>query len=285
MTNQRKRLLLIKPYSFPETSRYYEPVDDDRREAQVMNYEDVAPLLADVDWELHPGPTAPQGDGFVETREEFARVGVARLPIVRTACASGRYDAIVLLGGGDPGFIEAREIGQRTNTPVTACAHAQMHIAAMLGNKFSVIDVSEVHSMHTYNLVVQYRCVEKCASIRCLDFPMPREANPDLPPPGTEKAKAARGEQSEMLDRAITEAVAAIEHDGAETIICGCSETYWMQPYLQRELLRLGWEVPVLEGYRAAIGMAKLLAGLGVSVSGLAYPSDRPKQWRRRKTF
>ena len=155
----------------------------------------------------------------------------------------------------------------------------------MLGNKFSVIDVSEVHSMHTYNLVVQYRCVEKCASIRCLDFPMPREASPDLPPPGTEKAKAARGEQSEMLDRAITEAVAAIEHDGAETIICGCSETYWMQPYLQRELLRLGWEVPVLEGYRAAIGMAKLLAGLGVSVSGLAYPSDTPKQWRRRKAF
>lgn len=285
MTIRRKRLLLIKPYSFPATSRYYQPPGALGREAQLMNYDDVAPLLADVDWDLHPGPVAPQGESFVETREEFARVGVARLPIVREACAGGQYDAIVLLGGGDPGFIEAREIGQRSNIPVTACAHAQMHVAAMLGNKFSVIDISEVHTMHTYNLVVQYRCVEKCASIRCLDFPMPRESNPDLPPLATEQAKAARGERSEMLERAITESVAAIEQDGAETIICGCSETYWMQPYLQGALHRQGWDVPVLEGYRAAIGMAKLLAGLGVSVSGLAYPSDTPKRWRRRKVF
>ena len=39
-------------------------------------------------------------------------VGTNRLPIVKEACESGRYNAIVLLGGGDPGFFAAREIGR-----------------------------------------------------------------------------------------------------------------------------------------------------------------------------
>jgi Asp/Glu/hydantoin racemase len=285
MTNDRKRLLLVQAFSFPEGAQHYLRPADGRQEAQLMNHDDVAPLLADVEWDLHPGPLAPQGDGYVETREEFARVGVARLPIVREACESARYDAIVLLGGGDPGFVEGREIGQRYNIPVTACAHAQMHIASMLGNKFSVIDISEAHNMHYYNLVVQYRFIEKCASIRCIDFPLPRESNPDVRPIGAEKARVERGERSEMLDRAVAEAVAAIEEDGAEAIILGCSATFWMQRWLQQELHALGWEVPVLEGYRAAVGMAKLLAGLGVSVSGLAYPRDKVRKWRRKKVF
>ena len=100
-----------------------------------------------------------------------------------------------------------------------------------------------------------------------------------------EKALAERGERSEMLERSVTEAIAAIEEDGAETIILGCSAAFWMQPHLQRRLQEMGWEVPVLEGYRCAIEMAKLLADLRLSVSGLAFPSDHPRKWRRRKTF
>ena len=41
----------------------------------------------------------------------------------------------------------------------------------------------------------------------------------------------------------------------------------------------------MLEGYQAAIEMAKLLANLNLSVSGLAYPRDNPHRWRRRKRF
>ena len=285
MAHPRQRLLLVQAFSLPETSRHYLRPASGSKESQLMNYPDIAPLLADVEWDLHPGPMAPHGAWYVETREEFAIVGAARLPIVREACESRRYDAIVLLGGGDPGFTEAREIGQRYNIPVTACAHAQMHIATMLGNKFSVIDISEAHNMHYYNLAVQYRFTEKCASIRDIDCPLPRPSNPDARPIQHEKAQAERGERSEMLERSLTEAVAAIEEDGAEVIILGCSAAFWMQPHLQKKLHDMGWEIPVLEGYRAAIEMAKLLADLRMSVSGLAFPSDRPRKWRRRKVF
>ena len=86
-----------------------------------------------------------------------------------------------------------------------------------------------------------------------------------------------------MLDDAVTAAVAAIEEDGAEVIIIGCSAAYWMQPLMQARLAALGWEVPVLEGYRCAIEQAKMMVNLGVDASGLAFPGDHPRQWRRKK--
>ena len=281
----RKRLLLIQPYSFPQDSPLYVPPRHTSREARLINFEDYGHLLSDVDWDVHPGPIGPFGDSFVETREEFATVGVLRLPIVREACANGKWDAIVLLGGGDPGFAEAREIGQRHNIPVVAGAHAQMTVAAMLGNKFSVLDVSEAHNMQMYNLVVQYRFTEKCASVRCIDAPLPRPSRPGAGNAQAEKAVVDAGRPSELLDRAVAEAVAAIEEDGAESLIIGCSAIYWMRPHLEQRLGEMGWEVPVLEGYRAAIEMARLLANLGLSASGLAFPRDNARRWRRRKTF
>ena len=184
-------------------------------------------LLEDVEWDLHPGAIATYGDWPVENREEFCLAAAARLPLVRQACESGKYNAIVLLGGGEPGFLESREIARKFNIPVTACAFSQMHIASMLGNRFSVIDLSELHNMYYYNLVVQHRFTERCASIRNVNFPLPRPGINVERSPRKEKAKALRGEHSEMVEAAVAEAVAAIEEDGAEVITFGCSATFW----------------------------------------------------------
>src|SRR5690606_2230039 len=113
----------------------------------LMNYDNVKYLLADIDWDLHQGAQATYGDWPVENREEFAFAAAARVKLVREACESGKYNAIVLLGGGEPGFFEAREIGRKFGIAVTACAFAQMHVACMLGNKFGVIDIAESHNM------------------------------------------------------------------------------------------------------------------------------------------
>jgi Asp/Glu/hydantoin racemase len=88
-----------------------------------------------------------------------------------------------------------------------------------------------------------------------------------------------------MLDATIREIEAAIDDDGAEVMIIGCSAAYWMQSYLQRRLDAIGWRIPVLEGYRCAILQAKMLVDLGIDASGLAFPSDRPSKWRHRKVI
>lgn len=282
-TASKYRFLLIQAFRLAEGASYRMRPMEGRKEEMLLNHDQLAPFLADVDWDLHPGAPATHGNHPVELRQEFLTVGANRLPIVRDACASGKYNAIVLLGGGDPGFLAAREIGRQHRIPVTSCAHAQMHVATMLGGRFGVIDISEAHNMHMHDLIVQYRFAERCASIRNINFPLPRPGMTEPFPVQDEKARAERGEPSAMVEAAVRESVAAIEDDGAEVLIIGCSAAYWLQPILQARLEALGWEVPVLEGYRCAIEQAKLLVDLGLDASGLAFPSDRPRQWRRRK--
>jgi Asp/Glu/hydantoin racemase len=283
MTQAPYRFLLIQAFHLPATSKHLHRPVDGPKETRLMNHGDVAHLLADVDWDLHPGPLAPYGDWPVETREEFALVAAGRLPIVREACRSGRWNAIVLLGGGEPGFVESREIARPFGIPVTACAFSQMHVAALLGNRFSVLDLAENHSMYYRDLVIRHGFRERCASIRNIQFPLPRPGHEDPYSVRLEKERALAGEHSAMLETTLREAVAAIEEDGAEVLTFGCSATFWMKPFLERRLAALGWEVPVLEGYGCAIALAKLMVSLGVDASGLMLPGERPRQWRRRK--
>ena len=65
----------------------------------------------------------------------------------------------------------------------------------------------------------------------------------------------------------------------------GCSDVFWLQSFLGKRLRDIGWEIPVLEGHLCAIVLAKLFVDFGVDASGLQFPSERPKQWRRKKIF
>jgi len=288
MAEEKKkyRFLFIPAFRVPGSSRFMTDRSGQPKEQQLANYNNISHLLEDVEWDIHEGALVSYGDWPVENREEFCLVAAGRLPVVREACESGKYNAIILLGGGEPGFLESREIARKYAIPVTSCAFSQMHIASMLGNKFSVIDLAESHNMYYYNLVVQHRFTDRCASIRNINYPLPRPGYDEPPYPMPEEhAKARRGEPSEAVDRAVTEAVAAIEEDGAEVITFGCSATFWLQPFVQKRLNEMGWEIPVLEGYGCAIVLAKALVSLGVDASGLTFPSDRPKKWRRKKVF
>ena len=279
----KPRLLLIHAFSLPDTARYQLRRFTGTKQEVLMNFAAIEQLLADVEWEVHPGAPATHGDWPVEKREEFMSVGLNRLRIVRAACESGQYDAIVLLGGGDPGFAEATEIAVRHAIPVTSNAHAQMHVAAMLGSRFSIIDISEAHNMRMADLVVQYRMEARCASIRNIDYPLPRPPYDQPHSVQAEKEKHERGERSGMLEAAVAAALASVEEDGAEVLIIGCSAAFWLREPLQARLAALGWEVPVLEGYACAIEMAKALVNLRLTASALAYPSDNPRRKRARK--
>lgn len=282
----RYRFLFIQPFELPRGSPYADRYHSDalaREQRMRLDQLELGALLEDVEWDFHGGPRAPYGDWAVETREEFCHVAAARLPIVRAACESGRYNAIVLLGGGEPGFLEAREIARRYGIAVSSCAFSQMHFACQLGAKFSVIDFAEPHNLYYRDLIVRHGFAGRCASIRALNFYHARPGYADETTMAEERDRARRGERSEALERAVAEAVAAIEEDGAEVITFGCSDAFWLKPFLERRLAQAGWEVPVLEGYSCAIALAKLYVDLGLSASGLAFPAERPRRWRRRK--
>lgn len=145
-------------------------------------------------------------------------MAAARLPIVREAAESGEWNALILLGGGEPGADAAREIGRKHGLPVTSCATSQMHVATMLGNKFSVVDLADSHSMYYYNVIVQARMTDRCASIRTIDYPLGRPGHDDENSLASDKDKALAGEKTSGVEAAIAAAAAAIEEDGADLL-------------------------------------------------------------------
>jgi len=281
------RFLLIKPFHLPDDSPYQAQPVVGGKEARLLNFAELGldTLLADVYWELDQGPLAEHGDWPAGNREEAELVAAARLPIVKRAAEGGEWDALILLGGAEPGALAAREIAKRYGVPITSCATSQMHVACMLGNKFSVIDLAANHSMIIYNLVLQNLMASRCASIRVIDYPLGRPPFSDERSLAAEKKKALLGEPSQGVDDAIDAACAAIEEDGAEVIMFGCSGTYWLRPFVQAGLRERGWDVPVLDGYSTAIAQAKLMVDLGVDDSGAMFPIDRPTRIQMRKRF
>ena len=282
----RYRFLLMLPFRLPTQTKWRDPglhVSAEPAEGTALrNYDMVAPHLADVDWDIHEGTEPPYGPWPVETRAEFAYAGAARLDSVKAACESGRYNAIVLLGGGDPGYLEAREICRNYGIVCTTNGHSQMSIATMLGARFSVIDIAGVHNVYYRDLIYRYGLREFCGSIRNIGLRLPRPGLEDALQMNVERDKAHRGEPSIAVENAVAEAEAAILEDGAEVITLGCSGVFWLQPFIKRGLEARGWDVPVLEGYTAAIEHAKMLINLGLTASGITFMADQPKRIPRK---
>lgn len=283
MTNtSRYKFILIPPFHLPDEDQFtvpgYSIPQDKPKEERLLNNDFVLQHLEDVDWELHPGAEPPYGNWSVETREEFAHAATARMGCVREACESGRYNAAILLGGGEPGFLESREIGREYGVVVTANAFSQMYLATMLGDSFSIIDIEGVHNVYYRDLVRTHQLQNRCKSIRTIGYSLPRPGDTD-PDTLTKQCEAvARGDKNIVVERAIKQAEAAIIEDGAEVITLGCSMTFFLKPHIEKGLNELGWDVPVLEGYTSSIELAKLMVNLGVNASGITYMGARPKR-------
>ncbi len=281
-SESRYRFLLIPPFRLPSDTEWgYQTLHLDGglpKTERLMNAEMTLPYLEGIQWDLHPGAEPTYGDWPVETREEFTYAADARLKNIREACESGRYNAIVLLGGGEPGFFEARELCRSFGIVCTANGHSQMYLATMLGHKFSVVDIAGVHNVYYRDLIYSHQLQDRCASIRNIGMRLPRPGVDEGPQLKEERRKALAGEPSVAVDNAIEQAELALTEDGAEVITLGCSGVFWLKPFIQAGLDERGWEVPVLEGYSSSILLAKLMIDLGVNASGITYMADHPKR-------
>lgn len=101
------QFLLIPPFKLPDQDQFtvpgYSLPTETPKEQRLLNNDFVLSHFEDVNWELHPGAEPPYGNWSVESRKKFAYATTARMKGVREACESGKYNGIILLGGGEPG--------------------------------------------------------------------------------------------------------------------------------------------------------------------------------------
>jgi allantoin racemase len=167
--------------------------------------------------------------------------------------------AVVIDCMGDPGMKAGREC---VSIPVIGPCEAAMHLASMLGHTFSVVTVLKRLRVQFENQARLYGCWDKYASTRAVDIPvLALEGDP----------KATR--------RTLTEqALIAVEEDGADAIIFGCTGMLGCAEAVREGLMAKGYDIPVIDPVPAAVRLASALIDIGISHSRVAYapPPAKP---------
>ena len=179
-----------------------------------------------------------RGPMHIEYHYYEALILADTLHTVRKAELDG-YDAAVIGCFYDPGLLEAREITEKL--VVTAPAEAAMHIATTLGHSFSILVGRRKWIPKMHENVVKYGFSEKLASFKSLDM-------------GVYDFQKDPALTAQRMRDAAREAV---EVDGAEVIILGCTIEFGFYKELQEEL-----GVPVIDAILAPFKYAEFLSEL-----------------------
>jgi allantoin racemase len=214
-------------------------------------------LLGEVDWSYDPGPVGP----LVETREHLVQVSLGVLERARAASESGSYDAIVIQGFLDPVLYAAREV---TRIPVLGCCNSALHIASILGHRFSILDTLESMAIVIRENCRIYGFDDKLTSVRSIEFSV--------------RDVLRKNHLEELVAAMEIQAREAVEKDGADTLILGCTALSWLVPHVRERLAEIGLDVPVVEPIHAAVTLARSLVHMRLNHSRVAYPANRPKE-------
>jgi allantoin racemase len=225
------------------------------------------------------GVTVDVDEGyFVESTSEkrdeevLALINVGIINKVKEYAATGKYDAVVLTGGIDPGFIAARVVLQ-DRLPVTGAIHSALHVASLIGER-----TSEIHTVPSSSLIVRhlgerygfgaklvavrisghtstaaYRVLEKYRA----DWPE-RLEDPALKP---------------IMDDIAASCIAAVEENRADSVILACEHLQACTAGVRQRLNAAGYyEIPIIDALPAGIEMARAMVNMRLRQAARAYP-------------
>jgi allantoin racemase len=198
--------------------------------------------------------TCPQkGPETIESAYDEAYAIPPTLELVKKADRDG-FDAVILACFSDPGLDAAKEVA---GIPIVGIEEATLHMAAMLGAKFTIMTPrrqripSKIEHVHLRGLS------HFLASVRSLDLTV-AETESD---PGKTKQRLIEVSQT------------AVEEDGAEIIIMGCAG---MSGYAQE--IEQTLNIKVLDPSAVALKIAEAMVDLGLSHSKVGLFAKPPQK-------
>ena len=160
------------------------------------------------------------------------------------------FDAAILGCAGDPGLDAMREI--TTKMLVVGPGQSGMQMAVMLGNRFSVLTVTDSRIANAYELAHKAGVAQSLVSVKPLNIPVLELA-----------------ENKEMtFNKMLAVGKEAIEHDRAEVLVLKCMSMGFLDidQRLQAEL-----NIPVINPSKTSLKISEALLGAGLNHSKKAY--------------
>lgn len=170
-------------------------------------------------------------------------------------------DAVIIDCMGDPGLYAAREL---VSIPVIGPAQASMHLAAVLGHRFSVLTIFDQDIPMLEDQAARYGLSTKLASVRAVNIPV----------------LELRDDAAATVQALIDVGERAVCQDGAHVLVPGCTGMAGMAARIQAGLTDRGCDVPVLDPPSVAMKLAESLVDLGQSHSKRTFPQPPTKDMR-----
>jgi len=190
---------------------------------------------------------------------DLALTDVATVEAAYRAEAAG-YDAMFVNSVADYGLGAVRAA---VRVPAIGAGQASMLLACQLGRRFSIVSVLSpaLRECHEAQLR-EYELSDRCASMRFVvsEEEMLKIAEPDS------WYERMRSRRSDMIERIGNDVRAAVEEDGADAIVLGCT---CMAPAASA-LAELA-DAPVINPLDAVFVQIESLVRLGLSQSPRAY--------------
>ena len=168
-------------------------------------------------------------------------------------------DAIIIDCMGDPGLNACREA---VSIPVIGPCQTALHVASMLGGKFSFITVLDRLRPMISHLVASYGLTENYASFAAVNVPVLDIENA----------------MDELTQGLIDESIKAVNINHAGAIVLGCTGFLGCAEAITAGLQAKGLNVPVIDPIPLAIHMADTLIKTGLTHSKAVYPFPGEKK-------
>lgn len=219
--------------------------------AGFREYVDVDTELSHVNLNRGPASIECMFDEMLAAPETVARAIEAERDGV---------DAIVIDCMGDPGLHAAREA---VSIPVLGPCETTMHIAAMLGQRFSVLVVLDSTAPGFVDRAGVYGVASKLLSVRSVNIPV----------------LSLKGDHGQILDALVTQGREAIENDGAHALIFGCTGMKGFADAVATELDKAGYPgVPVIDPMPTTLCLAEAMVKANLRHSRRTYHKPPSKE-------
>jgi allantoin racemase len=199
----------------------------------------------------------PEGKGplTIESEYDGALAEPGAIALAEKAEREG-YDGVVIDCFCDAGYHPAREA---VSIPVTGAFETSIRFAQLLGKNIAIVTMKKSFIPRIQRMAKAMGASGDIVSIRSVEIPVV-----DL---GKHREKLKEGLVTQMLE--------AIEEDGAEVLVLGCTGMMGVASSVQKALNAKGYDVPVVNPAEVCLRFMECLLIMGVKQSGVSYPPKR----------